>query len=132
MTALDTALHVADVYADVIYDLAGELSAAEEVKGEIELLAMLIAQERDFLYIMSSPQFSADYKQSLLQMMFEGKISDLTFNFLLTVGRHNRMVYLPQIIARFGEIWDAHHGLSIVELTVSENLSANELNNARD
>jgi F-type H+-transporting ATPase subunit delta len=130
MTGTDIGLHVADVYAGVIYDLAEQAAITEEAKSEMELLADLIAREKDFLYIMASPQFSGDYKQSLLQKMFEGKINELTFNFLLTVGRHNRMVFLPQIIAKFVDLWDAHHGLSAVELTVHENLAENELKDA--
>ena len=61
--------------------------------------------------------------------MFAGKISDLTLNFLLEVDRHNRTMYLPQMIDKFGEIWDAHHGISIVELTLHENITPEELAN---
>ncbi len=132
MTGTDIGLHVADIYARAIYELAEQFEVVEELKGEMELLGTLIAQEREFLHIMSSPQFSADYKQSLLNKMFAGKINELTLNFLLAVDRHNRMMYLPQMIARFGEIWDAHHGISIVELTFHENLSQGELANVAE
>ena len=130
MTGTDTGLHVADLYAKTIYELAGQFEVVEELKDEMKLLETLIAEEREFLHIMSSPQFSAEYKQSLLNKMFAGKISDLTLNFLLEVDRHNRMMYLPQMIDKFGEIWDAHHGISIVELTLHENITPDELANA--
>ena len=129
MTGTDIGLHVADLYARTIYELAGQFEAVEELKGEMKLLETLIAEEREFLHIMSSPQFSAEYKQSLLNKMFAGKINELTLNFLLEVDRHNRMMYLPQIIERFGEIWDAYHGIRIVELTLHENITPDELAN---
>jgi F-type H+-transporting ATPase subunit delta len=129
MTGTDVGLHVADVYSKAIYELAEQFDIVEEVKSELELLAEIIAQEKDFLRIMSSPQFSADYKKMLLHSVFEGKIDDLTLNFMLTVNEHNRMIFLPQIIARFAELWDAHHGISIVELTLNESFSENELQN---
>jgi len=127
MTGTDVGLHVADVYSKAIYELAEQFDIVEEVKNELELLAEIIAQEKDFLRMMSSPQFSADYKQTLLHSVFEGKINDLTLNFILTVNEHNRMIFLPRIIERFAELWDAHHGISIVELTLNENFSDEEL-----
>jgi F-type H+-transporting ATPase subunit delta len=132
MTGTDIGLHVADIYAKTIYELAEQFKVVEELKGEMKLLETLIAEEREFLHIMSSPQFAAEYKQSLLNKMFAGKINELTLNFLLEVDRHNRMMYLPQMIARFGEIWNAHHGISIVELTFHENLSQGELANVAE
>jgi len=130
MTGTDIGLHIADVYATAIYELAEQSGTAEELKSEMELLAALIAGETDFLHIMSSPRFTDDYKQSLIRKMFEGKLNELTLNFLLTVDKHNRMIFLPQIIDKFGDIWDAHHGISIVELTLHEDLSVDELRDA--
>jgi F-type H+-transporting ATPase subunit delta len=132
MTGTDIGLHVADLYARTIYELAEQFEVVEELKGEMKLLETLIAEEREFLHIMSSPQFAAEYKQSLLNRMFAGKINELTLNFLLEVDRHNRTMYLPQIIAQFGEIWNAHHGISIVELTFHENISQGELANVTE
>lgn len=129
MTGTDIGIHVGDLYSRALYDLAEEFGIVEEVKDEMTMLETLIEQEREFLHIMSSPQFTAEYKQSLLSKMFSGKISDLAFNFLLEVDRHNRTMYLSQMISSFGEIWDAHHGISIVELTFHENLDPNELAN---
>jgi F-type H+-transporting ATPase subunit delta len=132
MTGTDIGLHVGDLYSRAMYDLAEEFGIVEEVKDEMALLATLIEQEREFLHIMSSPQFSAEYKQSLLSKMFAGQINELTLNFLLEVERHNRTMYLPQMIVSFGEIWNAHHGISIVELTFHENISQSELANVTE
>jgi F-type H+-transporting ATPase subunit delta len=129
MTGTDIGLHVGDLYSKALYDLAAEFGIVEEVKDELTMLETLIGQEKEFLHIMASPQFTAEYKQSLLNKMFLGKISDLTLNFLLEVDRHNRTMYLTQMIDGFGEIWDAHHGISIVELTLHENLNSDELAN---
>ena len=129
MTGTDIGLHVGDLYSKALYDLAEEFGIVEEVKEELTMLEALIEQEREFVHIMSSPQFSSDYRQSLLNKMFAGKISDLTLNFLLEVDRHNRTMYLSQMINKFGEVWDAHHGISIVELTFHENLNPDELAN---
>jgi F-type H+-transporting ATPase subunit delta len=129
MTGTDVGLHVGDVYSKALYDLAEEFGIVEEVKEELTMLETFIEQEREFVHIMSSPQFAADYRQSLLNKMFAGKINDLTLNFLLEVDRHNRTMYLSQMINSFSEIWDARHGISIVELTFHEDLNPEELAN---
>ncbi len=127
MTGTDIGLHIGDLYSKALYDLAAEFGIVEEVKDELTMLETLIGQEKEFLHIMASPQFTAEYKQSLLNKMFAGKVSDLTLNFLLTVDGHSRTMYLPQMITSFGELWDAHHGISIVELTLHENINPDEL-----
>jgi F-type H+-transporting ATPase subunit delta len=129
MTGTDIGLHIGDLYSRALYDLAEQFGLVEEVKDELTMLETLIEQEREFVHIMSSPQFATEYKQSLLNNMFAGKINDLTLNFLLEVDRHNRTMYLSQMITSFGELWDAHHGISIVELTFHENLSPDEMAN---
>jgi F-type H+-transporting ATPase subunit delta len=132
MSRTDVGLHIADVYAKALYELSEQSKIVEEVKSELEMLEAIIAQEHGFLNIMSSPQFSGDYKQSLLHKMFAGKVNELTLNFLLVADEHNRMMFLPQIIARFNEIWEAHHGFSVVELTLTEDLNEGELENASE
>ena len=127
MTGTDIGIRIGDLYSRALYDLAEEFGIVEEVKDELTMLETLIGQEKEFLHIMASPQFTAEYKQSLLNKMFAGKISDLTFNFLLEVDTHNRMMYLLQMVGSFGELWDARHGISIVELTLHENINQDEL-----
>jgi F-type H+-transporting ATPase subunit delta len=129
MTGTDIGIHVGDLYSRVLYDLAEQFGTVEEVREEMTMLGTLAEQEREFLHIMSSPQFSAEYKQSLLNKMFAGKVSELMLNFLLEVENHNRTMYLPQMTAKFAELWNAHHGISIVELTFHENLNPDELAN---
>ena len=46
MTGTDIGLHVADLYARTIYELAEQFEVVEELKGEMELLETLIAEER--------------------------------------------------------------------------------------
>ena len=129
MTGTDIGLHVGDLYSKVLYDLAAQFGTVEEVREEMAMLGVLVEQEREFQHIMSSPQFSAEEKRSLLNKMFADKISELTFNFLLEVESHNRMMYLTQITTKFAELWNAYNGISTVELTFHENLSPDEMAN---
>jgi F-type H+-transporting ATPase subunit delta len=129
MTGTDIGLHIGDLYSRVLYDLAEEFGIVGDIKDEMTMLAELVEQNREFLHMMSSPQFTDETKQSLINKMFAGKVSDLTLNFLLEVEKHNRMMYLSQITDGFAEIWNAHNGISIVELTLHENISPEELAN---
>jgi F-type H+-transporting ATPase subunit delta len=62
----------------------------------------------------------------MVQKIFSGKLNDLTIDFLRAVIRHNRMVFLPQIVNRYNELWEAHHGYKIVQVTVSDAMSSQE------
>jgi F-type H+-transporting ATPase subunit delta len=129
MSGTDIAIHVGDLYSRVLYDLAAGMSIVGEIRDEMAMIGTLVEQEPEFQHVMSSPQFSAEYKLSLINKMFAGKVNDLTLNFLLEVCNHNRMIYLSQIAAQFAELWNAYNGISIVELTFHENLNQNELAN---
>jgi len=123
MTGTDVGLRIGDVYAQAFYDLAEQAKIVQDVRSDMDLLDTIMAQEKDFLNIMSSPSFSGDYKQQLINGMFMGRINELTLNFLFTANRHNRLMFLPEVVASFTEIWEAHHGFRIVELTVPETIS---------
>ncbi|MCX5636771.1 MAG: ATP synthase F1 subunit delta [Planctomycetota bacterium] len=126
MNVIDAAFHLAEIYARALFELAERSKMVNAIKDELNLVQDISVQEKDFRVLMASPYFSADYKEQMVQKMFSGKLSDLTIDFLRVVIQHDRMVFLPQIIDRFGELWEAHHGYRIVQVTVSEAMNSQE------
>jgi F-type H+-transporting ATPase subunit delta len=126
MNVIDAAVHLAEIYARALFELAERSKMVNAIKDDLDIVQNLIIKEKDFGALMASPYFSPDYKEQIAQKIFSGKLSDLTIDFLRVVIRHNRMVFLPQIINRFNEIWEAHHGYKIVQVTVSQVLNSQE------
>lgn len=126
MNIIDAAVHLADIYARALFELAERSKMVNAIKDDLDIVQDISVQEKEFRTLMASPYFSADYKEQIVQKIFSGKLCDLTIDFLRVVIRHNRMMFLPQIIDRFGQLWEAHHGYQIVQVTVSQAMDSRE------
>ncbi len=123
MNGFETGMHLAKIYAQALLELAEQAKMGESIRDELEIVQSVNVREKDFGALMESPYFSTEYKGEVVQKMFEGKLSDLTMNFLMAAVRHNRMMFLPQIIDRFNELRETQQGYRIVQVTVSEPMS---------
>jgi F-type H+-transporting ATPase subunit delta len=115
-------LRISDIYAQAVFETAEERQLAEVLKSDMDFLRNIFDEVADLKEIMWSPYFTRQYKADLLEKMFAGKFSQLTMNFLMVVARHNRLKFLPAIIAGFDRLWDQRHGLVPVKITVSQKL----------
>jgi len=123
MNVIDAGIRLGEVYAQALFELAEQSKMIDVIKDDLDVVRSVSIQEKDFEALMVSPYFSAEYKGQIAQKIFSGKLSDLTVNFLITAIRHNRMMFLPQIIDRFNELLETHEGYCIVQVTVSEAMS---------
>lgn len=126
MNVIDVAVHLAEIYGRAFFELAEHSRMVNVIKDDLDVVQDISVQEKDFRVFMASPYFSSGYKEQMVQKIFSGKLNDLTIDFLRAVIRHNRMVFLPQIVNRYNELWEAHHGYKIVQVTVSDAMSSQE------
>jgi ATP synthase F1 delta subunit len=63
----------------------------------------------------------------LVSEVFAGRLNELTENLLMVVVEHNRMKYLPQIIAKYDEFWEAANGMYRVKVVVSKQMEKLEV-----
>ncbi len=115
-------LRIGDIYAQAVFETAEEQQLPEVVKSDLEFLGSVFNEVADLKELLWSPYFTRQYKAVLLEKMFAGRFSQLTMNFLMVVARHNRLKFLPAIIAGFDRLWDQRHGLVPVQITVSQKL----------
>lgn len=127
MNVNDIAIRLAEVYSQALFALASESDCVEQVKEDVDAIADIIDQDADFILLMVSPYFSEQFKQELVLKVFSGRLNELTMNFLKIVIEHERTVFLPGILDRFKELWDALHGRAVVRVTVSEPMDEKEL-----
>lgn len=110
-------------YAKSLLDLAVERGQLEAVYADMQYLRDLLRQSRDLAVMLRSPVVSADKKQSVLDAIVGGKISELTMAFTrLLVGKH-RESELSEIIPAFLQQYRAHKGIHTVKLTTAAPLS---------
>jgi F-type H+-transporting ATPase subunit delta len=115
-------LRIGDIYAQAVFETAQDQQLLVDVKSDLDSLGNVFNEAAELKELLWSPYFTRQYKAALLEKMFAGKFSQLTMNFLMVVARHNRLKFLPAIIAGFDRLWDHRHGLVPVKITVSQKL----------
>jgi len=81
---------------------------------------VLLDQEPDLERVLVSPYLSIAAKLQLVRVVLAGRVTDLTMHFLATVVGHRRTALLRSILMRYGQLWDHHHGVTDVGVTLIE------------
>lgn len=113
------------VYADALFELAVEDNALDTVAEEIEAVSGIMKENADFLKLLSAPTVSDEDKKSMLSKAFEGKISDVVFNFINVLCDNGRIKYLIAISQQFKEMYNEKNGILEVTVTTTIPLSEN-------
>jgi F-type H+-transporting ATPase subunit delta len=82
--------------------------------------------EGDFETILASPFLSPEQKSKLAEDLFSGKVSELTLNFLLTAGAHNRLAALANIIKKYNRLYRQSKGHKDIWMTISHAIDQQE------
>lgn len=110
-------------YAKSIIDLAVEKGKLEEVSNDMRLLNETTDKVREFYLMLKSPIVNGDKKMEVAKLLFHGKITDITENFMDILMRKNRESYLPEIIDSFLKQYNVIKGITPVYITSATELS---------
>ncbi len=115
---------VASRYAKSITELAQEKKALDHLKGDMELFVKICEDNRDFQLMLESPIINHDKKRHILNMIFKGKVHELTLAFFDIITRKNRESDLygiaKQILVKYNEL----KGIQAAEIRTAIPLSA--------
>jgi F-type H+-transporting ATPase subunit delta len=113
---------VAGRYAKSLIDLSLEQNMLEKVYQDMLYLKRLL-NDREFVLMLKSPIVTADKKQSILNALTNGRISDLTAKFNTLLIRKGRETNLPEVIDAFIEQYKVHNKIRVVKLTTATEVS---------
>lgn len=102
---------VARRYARALFDSAVEQGCLESVEGDLQQLHQQYADVPGFRRVMDSPVVPSASKEELFSGSFQGRVEELTLNFVRLLLRKNREAALPMIIEDFGRLLDEHRGI---------------------
>ena len=105
---------VGDVYARSLMELAQQEQQLDSVAQEVAGIGSLVREDHDFRRLIGNPILGRQQREQMLQRLFEGRVSDLTYRFLQVLNRKDRLDALPQITAAFDALLAEHRN----ELTV--------------
>lgn len=113
----DRELAVAKVYARAMLDLAQQSESSAEVLEELDaILAQAEASEElsDFL---SNPVLDIGARRESLEVIFRGRVSDMTLDSIQVINRKGRLQLLPVIAEAYRAELRERQGLVEVHVT---------------
>ncbi|HTP13955.1 MAG TPA: ATP synthase F1 subunit delta [Bacteroidota bacterium] len=117
---------VARRYAEGLFEMAVEQKKLEVIARDLEKLRETIARSHEFLLFLKSPVIDKTRKQSILRMLFEGKLDASTVRFLHVLAEKGRENVLQDIIARFFALQDEREGIVTVEVKTATDFSTDQ------
>ena len=77
-------------YAKSLLNLAIENGQLEPVYNDMLLIRSVSKSNPDFVNMLESPLIKTDKKQSIIKLLFEGKVHELTMKFMMLMAEKKR------------------------------------------
>lgn len=126
---------LARTYATSLFELAeskGGESLIQETLSELEQVLELAREDDGFGEFLASRVLSAKDRARSLRSIFEGKLSDITLNFLLVLNDKGRVANLPAITAALDEVTQQRFGKIEVDVYTASPMSGDDLAKVKD
>jgi F-type H+-transporting ATPase subunit delta len=95
----------ADRYSKALFELSQEKNNLEAVQTTMSDIRQLINNLENFRQFLSNPLLSYEERCTILKALFEGKVPDLVYRFLLFITYKSRLNILNDIIQSFDSMY---------------------------
>ncbi len=110
-------------YAKALFELAKEQNKLDKIDSDFLELKKLVDTHDEFNNFITNPLISKSLRYQAVKQLFEAKLDDLTYRFLLLINEKNRISLLAEMIERFNSLLLSHRNqvegevVSAVELS---------------
>ena len=98
-------------YARALYALAEEMHVNKEVYQNMRLLMDFFSEAKDVRYLMANPLVPPHVKKKAVQVIFDGRIADLSIRFLNLIISKNRSADVYGIVREYIELYRERKGI---------------------
>lgn len=123
---------VSQRYIEALASAAEERGALDAVQADIEGLDELLASSEDLQGYVEDVFILPEHKEETFRRLFEGKVNELTLNFLVLLCHKRRAQFLAEILTGFLAHMNERRGIATAEVTSATELSAAQLDGLRD
>lgn len=110
-------------YAKALFMSSKDRDVLEAVREDMELILAAVAGIPDLQKLLESPVIEAGKKTSVLLSIFEGKISDLTLDFIRLVTGNHREDYLDGISRHYIKLYKEEKGIKMASVETAAPLT---------
>ena len=114
---------VAMRYAEALFIISKENNNLKQILDELEQISDIVKKSIELRNLIKSPIISDIKKEKLFFEIFQGKVSDITFRFLILLINKRRINLIEYIYISFVKLYNIDNGLipitirSAIELT---------------
>ena len=102
---------IGNIYGNALFEVCCEENCLDEVYGELGSVRDIIFSQGQEEYV----ELLENEKRAALEKVFMGRVQPVTLNFLCLVSEKGRIRFLPEICAKFKELYEKHN--NIIEVT---------------
>jgi len=113
---------IASRYSKSLITLAQEMNKLDEVKEDMKTFAAAL-ESRDLYLLFKSPIVKAQKKAEIVKAVFDGKLSELTMNFILLLVKKGREPYFPEVVYEFLEQNKTLDHITTIKITTAEKVN---------
>ena len=110
-------------YAKAFFETAKEKKLLDELKADMEKIAEICTQSKEFILLLESPVVKSSKKAELIKTIFGEYVNELTLNFLFLIVENKREVYIPGICRNFLDMARKDQNIKSVVLTTASEVS---------
>jgi F-type H+-transporting ATPase subunit delta len=103
-------------YAKSLMALAIEKNLLEQAYTDMKLIDDTCDQTKELQLLLKSPVVKADKKQTIMSMVFKGKLNPITEQFVQLIIRHRRENILHEISDSFVKQYQAYKKIDVAEI----------------
>jgi F-type H+-transporting ATPase subunit delta len=116
-------LHRAAIrYAKALMQLSIERNDLEVVNTDIVYVKSAVEASKELATLMMSEVVQEPKKANIYKALFEGKISELTLNFMLLLAKNHRSAIIPSVLKAFEEQYKSHKNIHTVNITAASKM----------
>ncbi len=119
-------------YAKAFFATAKEKKLLGKLKDDIQMVLEVCSSSKDFILLLESPIVKTSKKSALIKSIFEGKVEELTLNFLLLIAQNKREVHIPGICRNFLNLTREDQNIKSAVLTTATEVNAATLKKVKD
>jgi len=111
-------------YAKAFFSTAKEKKLLDVFKTDIEHVSDICKNSPEFIILLNSPIVKTSKKTELIASVFEGKVNQLTMNFLLLITKNKREDQTPGICRNFLDLTRKDQNIRSAVLTTASEINS--------
>ncbi len=98
---------VSKTYGDALFEVAVEEGTLDTMLEEVEAVLQVLKNDKEYVNLLAHPRIPVDEKQSMVEKVFKGRVSDGLTGFIITIVEKGRFTEIDSILSYFiSRVWE--------------------------